>query len=168
MYKDFSHAKKIIENCTEITQIKEIFSAQDISPYVGEYIEKYYVDNRSRRKLKLNQKGTWQDIYQSIQSKQDVINRQDSTERMIAEYQIKFERGDNKGYLETAVGSIEIEFSQYIIALRKLIDFNSDGHSEKYIGKYKCSVEEAKSFILASFKYHEKIDELTRRNMNMD
>jgi hypothetical protein len=148
MYHDFSNAKKFITNCTEVNQMKDYFLGRDTKPYFDDYTEKYNPQKRKSPSTK-----TYNDVYISIKSKQDVINRQNYTEQMITEYQIKFDRGDcNKGSLETAIGSIEIGFSEYIIALRKLITINSR--------EYKCSVEEAKSFILASFEYHEKIYQL--------
>jgi hypothetical protein len=156
---DFSHAIEFITECTEIKPMENFFLGQSIKPYFDVYIEKYYGDDRKKREPK--QIGTYQEIYKLIESKQDVINRQNFTEKMFTDYKIKFDRGDcNKGHLENAVIDIEIAFSQYIIALRKLISINSK--------EYKCSIQETKDFILAGFRYEKEISQLKSNILMMD
>jgi hypothetical protein len=156
IHRDFDHAEEYIKGCTETEQMQDFFLDRIIKLYFDEYIEKYYGDER--RKRKPGQIGTNQEIYRLIHSKEDVINRQNSTKRAIANYEIKFERGDcNAGCLKNAVTDIEREFSQYIIALRKLISSNSK--------EFKCPFEEMQEFLLASFRYEK---EIKQRNNNID
>jgi hypothetical protein len=158
-YYNFSHAKEFITNCTSIKPMEDFFLHGHIKSYFDVYIEIYYGDEKRKRTSK--QIGTYQGVYRLINSKQDITNYQNYTEKMIADYKTKFHSGDsNKGHLENAVIDIEIAFSQYIIALRKLISINSN--------EYKCSIEEIKSFILACFGYEKEISQLKTNIMMMD
>ena len=153
VYRDFRHAEEFITSCTNIKQMRDFFLDKNIRHYFERYIDKCY-GNEKRKKE--------QEVYIAITSKQDVINRQNFTQKMIDDYEINFNRGDcNKGCLENAVISIEISFSEYIIALRKLLDFNTEEHFS--VREYKCSVEEAKGFMQESFKY---IDEVSKQQLN--
>lgn len=156
---DFSHAKEFISGCTEIKPMADFFLGRIIKSYFDVYIEKYYGDDTKKRKP--NQIGTYQEIYRLIKSKEDVINYQNFTEKMFTDYKIKFNRGDcNKRHLENAVIDIEIAFSQYIIALRKLISINSE--------EFKCSIQEMKDFILSGFRYEKEISQLKSNIAMMD
>ena len=156
---NFNQAEEFITSCTEAKPVEEFFLRYDIKPYFDSYIEKYYGDERKKRSA--NQIGTSQEAYRLVKSKQDVINYQNYTERMMNEYQEKFNSGNcNNACLENAIIRIEIAFSQYTIALRKLISMNSE--------EYKCSTQETKDFVLLAFRYEKEIRELKSRNMMMD